>query len=144
VVWAALVLLLLAGVVAGHALAGEPTPEFRVVVHKDNGLTSLSRSFVTDAFLKKVTSWKDGERIRPVDQRPDAAVRHKFSESVLRRSVAAVRSYWQQKIFSGRDVPPPELDSDEKIVTYVESHVGAIGYVSGDAKLGEARQVTVH
>jgi ABC-type phosphate transport system substrate-binding protein len=138
-------LLLLAALVASHALAAEArTPEFRLIVNKENEVGSLSRSFVTNAFLKKVTSWKDGERMRPVDQRPDAAVRQAFSEHVLRRSVAAVRSYWQQRIFSGRDVPPPELDSDEKVVSYVESHVGAIGYVSGEAKLGEAREVSVH
>ena len=46
--------------------------------------------------------------IRPVDLRPNAATRRLFSERMLRRSVAAVRSYWQQRIFSGRGVPPPE------------------------------------
>jgi hypothetical protein len=61
----------------------------------------------------------------------------------LKRTVAAVRSYWQQRIFSGRDVPPPELDSDASVIAYVERTPGAVGYVSGDAKLGSSRELQV-
>jgi hypothetical protein len=54
-----------------------------------------------------------------------------------------VKNYWQQRIFSGRDLPPPELDSDEAVVSYVLSHRGALGYVSGAAKLDKAKPVAV-
>lgn len=122
-----------------HADAGE----FVVIVNAKNSEKSASRSFVADAFLKKVTRWDDGEMIRPVDREPRADVRKWFSKSVLKRSVAAVRNYWQQKIFSGRGVPPPELDSDETVVTYVEKHVGAVGYVSTSTKLRSTRPLGI-
>jgi len=64
----------------------------------------------------------DGETALPVDLRSDSSVRRKFSESVLKRSVAAIRSYWQQRIFSGREVPPPELDSDAAVLRYVAKY----------------------
>ena len=54
-----------------------------------------------------------------------------------------MRSYWQQRIFSGRGVPPPELESDEAIVAYVLKHRGAVAYVSPNAKLGEAKPIAV-
>jgi hypothetical protein len=54
-----------------------------------------------------------------------------------------VRSYWQQLIFSGRDVPPPELDSDADVVKYVSKHAGAIGYVSGNGDLAGVKVVIV-
>src|SRR5258708_6131694 len=80
------------------ATAGaESSPEFRVIVHPDNPSTGLSREFLIDAFLKRSTRWSDGETIRPVDQRPDSAARRRFSELILQRSVAAVKSYWQQR-----------------------------------------------
>ena len=64
---------------------------YRVIVHANNGVDSLERKFVADAFLKKATRWPNGgEVIHPVDQKPDARVREKFSEEVLGRSVAAV------------------------------------------------------
>jgi len=131
---------------AGAALAAWPArggdPEFKIVVHP-NRPGQVERSFLADAFLKNVTRWPDDEAIRPVDQRPDSPARRRFSETVLKRSVPAVKTYWQQRIFSGRGVPPPELDADEAVIRYVESHPGAVGYVSGSAPVGKAKVATI-
>ena len=124
------------------ALAGEAGP-FCVIVDPGNSTTSATRELLAEAFLKTSTRWPDGESIRPVDQRSDSAIRKAFSESILKRSVSAVRSYWQQRIFSGRDVPPPELDSDDAVVRYVSEHRGAVGYVSASTRTGETKVVTV-
>lgn len=106
-------------------------PPFVVIVHRSNPTRSVSRTFLADAFLKRTTRWPNGETLRPVDQRQSSAVRAQFSERVLQRPVPAVRSYWQQIIFSGRGVPPVELDSDRDVVRYVGTHLGAVGYVAG-------------
>ncbi len=102
----ALAALLVLGGSARPAGASD-APAFRIVVHPSNARHTADKAFLADAFLKKVTRWESGETIRPLDQRPDAPVRRAFSQSILQRSVIAVRSYWQQRIFSGRDVPPP-------------------------------------
>ncbi len=138
--------LLLAPTALSLAALAQPRPglpAFRVIVHPSNPVASVDRKFLADAFFKKTTRWSHDEVIRPVDQRSDSAARNRFSEEVLRRSVDAVRNYWQQIIFSGRDVPPPELDSDEEVVKYVLKHHGALGYVSGGANLNGAKVVTV-
>jgi hypothetical protein len=96
-----------------------------------------------DAFLKRIRHWPDGPVIQPVDLPPAAAERASFSREVLGRSVAAVRAYWQQRIFSGRDVPPPELANDERVVEYVVTHRDAVGYVSGVTPLAGAKSVSV-
>jgi len=119
---------------ARRVLGAEP-PALRVIVHPTTSAHALEREIVADMFLKKVTRWPGGDAVRPVDLRPDDPTRRRFSEAVLRRSVQAVRSYWQQRIFSGRDVPPPELDSEASVVAFVSRFPGAIGYVSGAAKL---------
>jgi ABC-type phosphate transport system substrate-binding protein len=123
------------------AAANEP-PAFRVIVHASNPARSISSGLLADLFLKKSTRWGNGEAARPLDQRPNSAVRRAFSQNVLKRTVTAVRSYWQQRIFSGRDVPPPEVDSDESVVNYVSSNPGAVGYVSPGAKLGSTKELT--
>jgi ABC-type phosphate transport system substrate-binding protein len=126
------------------ARASETTPAaFVVVVNGQNATTSMSREFLAHAFLKKVSHWDGGEVIRPVDQRADSSVRGAFSGDVLRRTVGAVRSYWQQRIFSGGELPPPELDSDEAVVRYVAKYPGAVGYVSPSAKLGDTKAIVV-
>lgn len=119
----------------GRALAAPspPPPGFRLIAHPELAAPSLERSLVADIFLKKTTRWPDGDAIAAVDLRFGSEVRELFSERVLRRSAAAVRNYWQQRIFTGRGVPPPELDSDEAVIRYVQSRRGALGYVSEKA-----------
>jgi ABC-type phosphate transport system substrate-binding protein len=119
-------------------------PPFVVIIHPQNPYVSLDRGFLSDAFLKKTTRWADGSVIKPVDLPAGSPVRERFSEDVLKRSVAAVKSYWEQIIFSGRDVPPPEVATDDEVVKYVLAHTGAVGYVGGSVKLGDARAVTIH
>jgi ABC-type phosphate transport system substrate-binding protein len=114
-----------------------------VIVNAARPQTSFSRSFVAAVFLKKTTVWDDGATVRPVDLRPDAAVRAAFSDEILQRPVEAVRIYWEQRIFSGRDVPPLELDSEEAVVRYVATHPEAIGYVSSSTRLVGVKAVGI-
>jgi ABC-type phosphate transport system substrate-binding protein len=122
----------------------EAAGDFWIVVHPDSSVTSVHRRFLAQAFLKNVSRWDNGEVIRPVDQRTDAPVRRRFSEAILERSVDAVKAYWQQRIFSGRGVPPPELESDDAVVDYVQHHPGAVGYVSRTSALGKAKLIIVN
>jgi ABC-type phosphate transport system substrate-binding protein len=136
--------LLIAALVApARAESKPPPPPYVVIIHANNPNTSLPRRFVGDAFLKKVTRWPDGSVIRPVDLPADSSARARFTDDILNRSVAAVKSYWQQMIFSGRDVPPPELSNDDEVVKYVAQNPGAIGYVSGTAQPSGVRPVRV-
>jgi hypothetical protein len=127
-------LLALAGRRAG-AQPASATPPYRVIVNAQNPLAWVDRRFLSQAMLKKVTHWDHGEPIRPVDLPAESPVRRRFSAEVHNRSVPAVRSYWQQIIFSGRGVPPPELESDEAVVRYVARQPGGLGYVAGNAEV---------
>jgi ABC-type phosphate transport system substrate-binding protein len=123
----------LLGALAVSAVASAQTASvsYRLIVNPRNPAASVERRFLAEAFLKKTSSWPSGETIRPVDLAADSPARRRFTDEVLNRSVPAVKSYWQQLIFAGRDVPPPELDSDEAVIRYVQRYPGAIGYVSG-------------
>lgn len=136
-------LLLAEALTTGGSFAQSDGPRFLIVVHPDVKHVRLERSLAADAFLKKKTRWDDGTLIHPADLHAQSSVRESFSHTVLKRSVAAVRSYWQQRIFSGRGVPPPELSSDEAVIRYVASHPGGIGYVSPRAEVKKVRVVTL-
>jgi len=131
---------LLAGTGLGATSTGHA---FFVVVHRKNKATALDKKTLAQVFLKKRTQWSDDAVILPVDQTKSSAVRRHFSEEVLGRSVAAVRAYWNQLVFSGRGVPPPELGSDEAVLRYVGQHAGAIGYVSAAADIDAATDVEI-
>lgn len=127
-------------VATAHAAPGTVAPPpFHLIVNPTNPASTVDRAFVAQAFLKKVRHWPDGQTILPVDLARDSTVRRQWSLDLLGRSVEAVKNYWQQLIFAGRDLPPPELPSDTEVVTYVLHNPGAIGYVSGVAPLHGAK-----
>jgi ABC-type phosphate transport system substrate-binding protein len=119
------------------------TQEYRVIVHPSNPATNIERRELADMFLKKVRSWSHGERVAPADLPSSSSLREKFATMVLNRTVSAVKSYWQQQIFSGRGLPPPELDSEEAVVQYVLKNPGAVAYVSTKADIGAAKVLVI-
>lgn len=127
--------LILASLSAVAADVHSNTAGFRIIVNSANPIQSVERRFLVDAFLKKTTRWPHDEQIKPCDLEPDSLTRRRFSEEVLKRSVAAIKSYWQQMVFSGQNVPPPELDSDDQVLKFVLKNPGALGYVSGTGNL---------
>ena len=127
----------------GRVSADDAPLRFLVVVNPRSAESSTTREFLSDAFLKKTTRWPGGEQLRPVDLRPDSVTRSWFSDAILRRSVSAVRNYWQQRIFTGRGVPPPEVESDGAVLRYVQLHPGAVGYVSEQADCREVKVLAV-
>jgi hypothetical protein len=120
-----------------------PPAAYQIIVNPRNGATVVDRSFLEEAFLKKIAAWPNDEVIRPADLTPDSPVRRAFTHDILNRSVEAVKGYWQQRIFSGRDVPPPEFQHDEEVVEFVLRHEGGVGYVSGTASVGGCHVLVV-
>jgi len=108
---------------------------YLLIVHPSVSVDRITPAEVSDLFLKKTERWPDGSRAFPVDQVESASVRASFSREVLDRAVSAIKAYWQQRIFSGRDVPPPEKGSDRDVVEFVRATPGAVGYVSAGTAL---------
>jgi ABC-type phosphate transport system substrate-binding protein len=126
--------LSLVGVADGKEV-DPPALPFWVIVHSSSAATSLTKNEISRVFLKKITKWNDGRPVVPIDLVEDSPIRRSFSRTVHGRSAAAIKSYWQQQIFSGRGVPPREVDSDDEVVRLVAQTPGAIGYVSTNAPL---------
>jgi len=108
---------------------------FRVVVHPSNmAADGLTRTQISQLFLKKTTRWADGRRVEPVEP-GDAALRDRFCRRIHGKSAAAVKSFWNQQIFAGREVPPLEKAAEAEVLEVVRSRPEAIGYVSPGAEL---------
>jgi len=118
-------------------------PAYRVVVNSSNPTNAISKSLLSKILLKSQTTWTGGNKILPVDQRASSRVRDAVSRSVHGRSAMAVKNWWNQQIFAGKGVPPPELASDAKVIAYVAANPGAIGYVSADTNVGDVKVVSV-
>ena len=118
---------------------------FKLVTNASNGVSSVARDEASQYFLKKRAVWSGGQPVLPVDQAEESAVRRAFSKEILKKDVAAVKSYWQTQIFSGRSVPPPEKPSDAAVLEFVGANPGAIGYISAAAEMVRGvKEVRLH
>jgi ABC-type phosphate transport system substrate-binding protein len=142
---AALRLLALVVIVLGLAsssLAGEDGG-FVVIVNPNNRADSVDRDFLRDAYLKKTTEWGNGETVRPIDLSARYSARDRFVEQVVRKTASQLKTYWNQQIFSGKGVPPPEADTPAEVIEYVLANKGAVGYIPADVDAGKAKVIRI-
>jgi ABC-type phosphate transport system substrate-binding protein len=124
------IMLLAAALLSLSAASEVQAQEFVVIVNPANPVSALTRDEVSKLFLKRTTSWSAGGQVAVVDLAKSSKVREAFSQAVHKRAASAVDSYWQQQVFSGKDVPPPEKGTDADVIAFVKSNPGAIGYVA--------------
>lgn len=130
-------------VLSGSAGTGAQNRDYKVIVHPSNPIASMTSEQVSRLFLKKDTRWDHGLRALPVDLVASSPLRTRFSQEIHSRPVSKVEAYWQQQIFSGREVPPPQRASDREVIAYVEANPGAIGYVGQTTALGNAKAIKI-
>jgi len=102
---------------------------YKIIVNSSNPVASMSRDELSRIFLKKSSKFANGHSASPVDLPANSAIRETFSKDVHGKSTSAVDAYWQQLIFSGRDIPPAQK-GESGAVDFVRSNAGGIGYVS--------------
>ena len=135
------VLWVLGALLLTASLGAQTGADFKVIVNSANPVTTLPRDTVNRMFLRKMTTWPDGQTVAPVDQNTNSASRRAFSKAILGKDSAEIAAYWNQQIFSGRGLPPPMKPSDNEVLSYVRDYPHAIGYVAADAKIGEGVKV---
>lgn len=125
------------------AASAQETASFKIIVNPTNDISSMTKEQVSELFLKKITQWENGRKALPVDQVTSSPIREKFSKEIHDKSVTAINSYWRQKIFSGRDVPPPEKSSDADVLAYIAENADAVGYVSANAPIDKVKVLKI-
>jgi ABC-type phosphate transport system substrate-binding protein len=108
---------------------------YKVIVNASNNVSTITRDYLSQLFLKKTSRWANGQVALPVNLPSDSPVRESFAQNVHGRSVSAIRAYWQRMVFSGGAVPPEERNSDSAVIAYVAANANAIGYVSAGASV---------
>ncbi len=117
--------------------------DFKVIVNSANPISDIPAAALSKIFLKEAAAFPGGGSATPVDQGKSSPVRAAFSKRIIGRPVSAVDTYWQQQIFSGKDVPPAAKASDDDVIAFVKSTPGAVGYVSAAASTAGVKVVDV-
>ena len=129
---------------AGAAQLRAEAGGFKIIVPIANPATKIRRADAAAFFLRKVVRWGHGPTAVPVDQSMTSAIRSRFSDRILGQPIVAMRTYWQQQMFSGTLKPPPVKTSDDEVIAFVAADPGAVGYVSDTATLpATVKELTV-
>ncbi len=136
------ILLLLASIPLIVGLA-EAKAEVIIIVNHSNSVSSMKRSMISRLFLKKKTKWGNGEKVEPVDLTSSNAVREKFSEKILRKSVRNVESHWIAQTVTGGHFAPKIVDSADAVKRHVADNAGGIGYIDSNELDDSVKKITV-
>lgn len=117
--------------------------DFKVIANSGVAASDIGAGELAKIFLKQSNKFPEGGSAVPVDQAKSSAARAAFSQKVMGKSVGAIDQYWQQQIFSGKDVPPTTKSSDDDVIAYVKATPGAVGYVSAGAATAGVKVIAV-
>jgi ABC-type phosphate transport system substrate-binding protein len=132
---------LLVAIAATSGSAG--AQDFKIVANNSVAASSLGADVLAKLFLKQTGKFPDGAAATPVYESKSSATRIAFDKAILGKSVAGVETYWQQQIFSGKDVPPASKNTDDDVITFVKATPGGIGYVSAGATVAGVKIISI-
>ena len=116
---------------------------FKVVVHPDVPALVISKANLAQIFLRTRTRWDGGDKAKPVDQAASSPLKASFAKLILDRDLDDLKAYWDQQVFAGKGVPPPEKPNDAAVVAYIAATPGSIGYISSSIKVEGLRVLEV-
>ena len=102
--------------------------EMAVIVHPSN-TSELSPKIIQRIFLGKLKTFPGGGAALPLEHPAKSVVRENFNKEVLNKSSQQMRSYWGRLIFTGKGLPPKEVDTSEEIIRLVKTNPNTVGYV---------------
>jgi ABC-type phosphate transport system substrate-binding protein len=118
----------LIGIAVGCAISFCSLAEVVVVVHPSND-AAIDKKAVKRIFLGKEKKFSNGKEVLPVNQVASSGARGSFDTDTLGRSSTQIAAYWSKLVFTGKGIPPKELDSDAAVLAIVADNPNAIGYV---------------
>jgi ABC-type phosphate transport system substrate-binding protein len=105
----------------------------RVVVNKENKITTLTTDDLQRIFLGKKTLWESGTRIVPAMPEEESPAGTAFLSGTMQKSVSQFRTYWKRLLFSGGGTVPKVFRTNGQILDFVARQPGGIGVVEASA-----------
>lgn len=117
-------LLALCGLLAAPAAASD----YYIVVSEKNPTQALSEQEALHIFMGRTRSFPDGSLAISYEL-ADAAQRSGFYQALADMSLAQVTSYWARLMFSGRNLPPQQIQGSAALLEKVRKDPQAITWL---------------
>lgn len=120
------------------ALASNPVNPIRrksglvIIVNKANR-RNLSKSDIRNIYRDRITRWPSGDQILVLDLPLESAERQIFSSAILNMSALDAATETSNAIITNRMQNEHRVKNPRVIVSYVERHQNAIGYIPAEA-----------
>jgi ABC-type phosphate transport system substrate-binding protein len=111
-------------------LANAAKGDYRLIVNKGAGITSLTKSELKSIFLGRKTLWDSGTVVLPCYSDFESDGTHQFFNNIVKKNADQYRRYWNKRLFSGRGMPPMTFKSNDQVVAHVKQNKGAICFCS--------------
>lgn len=99
-----------------------------VIVHPSNG-DAIDQKAIENIYLGKTKSFPGGAQAVPINMDSSQGIKETFDTTVLGKSSSQLKSYWSQKVFTGKGTPPKEVASADEMIKLVSSNPNIIGYI---------------
>ncbi len=109
-----------------------------VIVNKANPVAQMNAAEVKSYFMKSRKVWRNGEKVRPVDQKAGAD-REAFLSQALKLTEEDLVRYWLEKQYVTAEAPPMQVDSDSAVIKFVGAFKGGIGVINKASMEGEPK-----
>ena len=128
---------------AGPALAtSDVRAEIYLVVSTGSPIQTLSRKEAIDLFTGRARTIR-GEATQLFDLSRDSKERASFYQSLTGKSLAQINSYWSRLMFSGQNLPPQPMSSEQAMIESLRTNPNGLGYLTRLPKDGGLRTVLV-
>lgn len=98
-----------------------------VAAHSNVPDDSLSKQMVKNIFLGKSKTWSNGSAINVCYLDDDGFPA--FISTITNRGYDAYLTHWIRKAYVGTNIAPIDLQSQEKIIEFLQSNKGSICYL---------------
>ncbi len=133
----------LLGIAIGSVICLSAFAEVVVVVHPSND-ADLNKKSVQRIFLGKEKKFSNGKEALPINQDASTAERGSFDSDTLGRSSTQIAAYWSKLVFTGKGIPPKELNDNAAVISIVSDNPNAIGYVDSAAVTDAVKVVSLN
>ena len=112
-----------------------------VIVNKAN-FSAFTRADISNIYRDRITRWPSGERILVLNLPLDNGERQRFSTEILDMSPLDAATEWSNRTITNRAQNEYRTKNADVVVSYIQHHPNAIGYVPA-AAISDADSVRV-
>lgn len=116
--------ILLAAVISVPAVSSPGSPDdILVIVNKSTAVDAISLDELEQIFLKKKTTWPNGQRIVTINTMHNSPLREIFRSKVLEMKADEEATYWEKQKIRRQIERPPEMVNTTKAVFKLKSAI---------------------